>query len=213
MGSWMRVLLGEVISFPYSIKRCQQPNQGYLRLAWIFLLCELLNDRTLITPQPENEQAAIDHAEDIKTTNSADEPASGDMSKLVETDNDSPLKPPPPTSAKEAKPVRKTIEVQKAVQEVEEQSDSEIVESRQVVKTVKGASSRSRSKPISKTNTNSDVTETSSKPAEDEFSTLLAVYSNPKVSQKHHFFDVYMSQMRQDEGVKSLHMLDNKMKK
>ena len=57
----------------------------------------------------------------------------------------------------------------------------------------KGASSRSRSKPISKTNSNVTATETNDKPSEDEFSTLIAVYSNPKVSQKHHFFDVYMS--------------------
>ena len=74
-----------------------------------------------------------------------------------------------------------------------EVSDSDNVESRQVVKTGKGVSSRSRSKPVSKTNSDINATEIPAKPSEDEFGTLIAVYSNPKVSQKHHFFDVYMS--------------------
>ena len=75
---------------------------------------------------------------------------------------------------------------------MEEHTESDIVESKKVVKMTKGAPSRSRSKPISKGNT--EAAETALKqPSEDDFSTLIAVYSNPKVSQKHHFFDVYMS--------------------
>ena len=136
-----------------------------------------LHDRESITPQPMTGQATMAHgvAEDPAAYNSADEPASADIGKFVEDDsNSSPLKPPPPSSDNAKKPVRKPIEVSKAVQEVEERSDSssgQLVESVQVVKKVKGAAaSRSVSKPRSKAE---PATETTSRLSEDSFSTLI----------------------------------------